>query len=105
MQVKKTLISLLAVAALLPSTAAAQSSSINAFSPYSMYGIGELNTPGTLPVRSMGGAGVAMRWPTSINLLNPASFSAMERKSFLFDMGAENQNYYNAQRRDGVTRK
>ena len=51
MQVKKTLISLLAVAALLPSTAAAQSSSINAFSPYSMYGIGELNTPGTLPVR------------------------------------------------------
>lgn len=106
MQLKKILISLaVAVAALLPRTAAAQSSSINAFSPYTMYGIGELNTPGTLPTRSMGGAGVAMRKPGFINLLNPAAFSTVQQKSFLFDFGIEGQNYYNAQKVDGATKK
>ena len=49
MQVKNPVIKLLvAVAALFPVVAAAQTSSINAFSPYTMYGIGEVNTPGTL---------------------------------------------------------
>lgn len=40
----------LAVAAMLvvPVSAMAQTSSINAFSPYSMYGIGELQTPGVV---------------------------------------------------------
>ncbi|MEG2613472.1 MAG: hypothetical protein RR996_00365 [Alistipes sp.] len=97
----------------LPCGVAAQSSSINAFSPYSMYGIGEVNTPGTLTMRSMGGAGVAMRGsmhapsfePTTVNLLNPASFSAMTRKSFLFDFGVEGQNFYNSQKVAGTTKK
>lgn len=106
MQVKKILNSLLVLlAAALPWCAVAQSSSINAFSPYSMYGIGELNTPGTLPTRSMGGAGVAMRSPASVNLLNPAALSAMPRRSFLFDFGIEGQNYYNSQKVDGATKK
>lgn len=106
MQVKKILISLAATAASsLPWTAGAQSSSINAFSPYTMYGIGELNTGGTLPSRSMGGVGVAMRKPGFINLLNPASFSSVPQKSFLFDFGIEGQNYYNSQQVDGATKK
>ncbi len=106
MQLKKILISLTAaVAASLPWTAAAQSSSINAFSPYTMYGIGELNTQGTLPTRSMGGVGVAMRKSGFINLLNPAAFSTVPQKSFLFDFGIEGQNYYNSQKVDGATKK
>ena len=53
----------LAVAAMLvvPVSAMAQTSSINAFSPYSMYGIGELQTPGVVAQRSMGGVGLGMR--------------------------------------------
>lgn len=70
MQVKNTLIKLVvAAAALFPVAAWAQTSSINAFSPYTMYGIGEQNTPGTLPMRSMGGVGVAMRSTGVVNLL------------------------------------
>lgn len=103
MRVKKILISL--AAALLPWIAAAQTSSINAFSPYTMFGIGELNTPGTLPTRSMGGVGVAMRKPGLINLLNPAAFSTVGQKSFLFDFGVENMNYYNSQQVDGATKR
>ena len=77
MQVKNTLIKLVvAAAAMFPFAVSAQTSSINAFSPYTMYGIGEQNTPGTLQMRSMGGAGVAMRSVSTVNLLNPAAYSA-----------------------------
>ncbi len=86
-----------AAAALLPVAAGAQTSSVNAFSPYTMYGIGEMNTPGTLPMRSMGGVGVAVRKVGDINLLNPASYSIAPQKSFLFDFGVEGQNFYNSQ--------
>lgn len=98
MQVKNTLIKLVvAAAALFPVAAWAQTSSINAFSPYTMYGIGEQNTPGTLPMRSMGGVGVAMRSTGVVNLLNPAAFSSAPQKTFLFNFGLEGQNYYNSQ--------
>ena len=90
---------------LLPAGLAAQTSSINAFSPYTMYGIGEINTPGTLPMRSMGGAGVAMRNPGMMNVLNPAAYSAVPQKSFLFSFGLEGQNYYNFQSGDGAKKK
>lgn len=106
MHVKNTLIKLLvAAAALIPVAAAAQTSSINAFSPYTMFGIGELNTPGTLPMRSMGGAGVAQRSAAVINLLNPAALSAMPQKSFMFNFGLEGQNYYNYQTAEGIAKK
>ncbi len=99
MFVKNTLIKLtVAVAAfVIPAAASAQSSSINAFSPYTMYGIGELNTPGTTATRSMGGIGVAMRNARMVNTLNPAAYSLTPRKSFLFSLGLEGQNYYNYQ--------
>ena len=105
MPVKNTLIKLLvAVAALFPVAASAQTSSINAFSPYTMYGIGEVNTPGTLPMRSMGGVGVAMRSTGVVNLLNPAGFSAAPQKTFLFNFGLEGQNYYNSQKVAGESK-
>lgn len=107
MYVKKTLIKLVAVVGvmLFPIGLSAQTSSINAFSPYTMYGIGEQNTPGTVAMRSMGGAGVAMRSANMINLLNPASYSAIPQKSFLFDFGVEGQNFYNKQTLDGKNKK
>lgn len=105
MRVKNPLIKLLvAAAALLPAIAAAQTSSINAFSPYTMYGIGEVNTPGTLQMRSMGGVGVAMRAGGVVNLLNPAAFSIAPEKTFLFSFGLEGQNYYNTQRLDNTAK-
>lgn len=106
MQVKNTLIKLSVwLAAALPAAASAQTSSINAFSPYTMYGIGEVNTPGTLSMRSMGGVGVAMRNPGQVNLLNPAAYSATPQKSFLFSFGIEGQNYHNAQNDAGVKKR
>ena len=77
-------------------------SSINAYSPYTMFGIGELGTHGNAVNRTMGGVGVAWRTSQMVNLLNPAGYSATLRKSFLFDVGAEGyflsnvQNKYDA---------
>ena len=70
-----------------------------------MYGIGEINTPGTQSMRSMGGAGVAARMTGTINLLNPAGLSLVMQKSFTLDASLEGQNYYNAQTVDGVSKK
>ena len=82
---------------LLPFMASAQTSSINAYSPYSMYGIGELLTPGSAQMRSMGGVGIAVRNYGEINVLNPAAASIAPQKSFLFDVGFDGTYFRNSQ--------
>lgn len=78
----------------LPAVAFSQGSSINTFSPYTFYGIGDFATQGPAYIRSMGGAGVGYRSPTQINYLNPASMSTIGRQSFIFNMGLEGGGYY-----------
>lgn len=85
----------------LPVSAMAQTSSINAFSPYSMYGVGELQTPGIVAQRSMGGVGLGMRSTLMVNPLNPAAYSMTPRQGFLFDFGVEGVNFYNRQQKYG----
>ncbi len=86
----------------MPFTAVAQDGTINTYSPYSMYGLGDLQTQGTLLTRSMGGVGVGMRLATEINLLNPASYSTTLNKSVLFNYGMEGVNAFNSQNVDGT---
>lgn len=83
--------------------ALAQTSATNAFSPYSMYGIGEINTQGALPARSMGGMGVAWRSTSMASLLNPAGYSATLRKSAIFNFGVEGMHVINTQNRYDAT--
>ncbi len=82
------------LALFLPMATFAQNSSINTFSPYTFYGIGDFSTQGTANLRSMGGIGVAYRDMMTINYLNPASYSTVGQKSFLFNFGLEGQNFY-----------
>ena len=81
---KKIFNAIIALVLLIPVGAKAQTltSSINTYSPYSMYGLGELATPGTVATRSMGGVGVAMWSSNIVNLLNPAGYAATPRQSF-----------------------
>ncbi len=94
-----------AVATALPMGAAAQTltSSINTYSPYSMYGLGELATQGNTAMRSMGGVGVAMQSTISVNLLNPAAYANTPQKSFLFDFAVDAGHFRNAQTKYGAT--
>lgn len=86
---------------MLPLAAKAQTltSSVNTYSPYSMYGLGELTTPGTAVQRSMGGVGVAMFSTTSVNVMNPAAFGYTPRQSFLFNFGIEGGHFRNEQQK------
>lgn len=78
----------------LPVALQAQNSSLNAFSPYTFYGIGDFHTQGPAFMRSMGGAGIGFRNALKINYLNPASYSILRQKTFLFNVGLEGNNVY-----------
>ncbi len=98
---------IIALIALLPMGAVAQTltSSVNTYSPYSMYGLGELSTQGTAVQRSMGGVGVAMFSTTAVNVMNPAAYGYTPQQSFLFNFGVEGGHYRNAQQKSGSTVK
>ena len=67
---------------------------VNTYTPYSFYGVGDLSSPGFAPQRGMGGIGIGLRSTRAINYLNPAALSVHDTLSFMFDFGAEMQNYY-----------
>lgn len=61
-------------------------------SPYSRYGFGLLSDNSSGFNKGMGGAGLGTREGTVINFRNPASYSAVDSLSFLFDVGMSLQN-------------
>ena len=75
----------------------AQNEAYNAYSPYSMFGIGDISKQGTAYNKSMGGVGVAARDKRNVNILNPAAVTAREEKSFMADFGIAQGNRYYAQ--------
>ena len=58
-------------------------------SPYSRFGYGFLRDNATSMQRTMGGTGYAMNSGRQINVMNPASYAAMDSLTFLFDMGVD----------------
>lgn len=56
-------------------------------SPYSRYGLGEINTNTNAHYFSMGGTSIGFRSPFQINTANPASYSAFDSLSLLFTGG------------------
>lgn len=61
----------------------------NTTSPYSMFGYGILNDYATSAQRAMGGVGYAMNGGRQINVMNPASYSAIDSLTFLWDVGID----------------
>jgi len=70
------------------------SNSLGTFTPYSMFGMGEMVRQGTPYNMSMGGIGVALRDHRFINYLNPASITARDTLAFMLDFGVESYNIY-----------
>jgi hypothetical protein len=59
----------------------------NTRSPYSIFGIGELQHRGFGYTQAMGGTGIGIRSNEYLNMLNPASYSAIDSGSMHFDTG------------------
>lgn len=72
----------------------AQDGAYTAFTPYSIYGIGDMFTQGSAYNKSMGGVGIATRNRRYINYLNPASVTARDSLAFMADMSVMQNNKY-----------
>ncbi len=60
-------------------------------SPYSNFGLGDIQNTGFGRSKGMGGTGIGLRLPNMINVMNPASYSVVGTQSFIFDAGLEYQ--------------
>jgi hypothetical protein len=70
----------------------AQEGAHGAYSPYSIYGIGDISKEGTAFNKGMGGTGIATRNKRFINYLNPAAVTARDSLSFMADFGLSQKN-------------
>ena len=86
---------LIGLALLFPFTLLAQTRTT---SPYSIYGLGEINNTFNVKSLSMGGISYSIYDNGIINFSNPASYAAFDTLSFLFDAGmlANNVSLKNA---------
>ena len=60
---------------------------VNTSSPYSRFGIGEIENFSLGRSKSMGGISSGMRLPFEINIQNPASYTVIPKHVFLFQVG------------------
>lgn len=60
-------------------------------SPYSQYGLGILSDQSQGASRGMGGIGIGLRNSAYANSLNPASYSAVDSLTMIFDVGMSGQ--------------
>ena len=65
----------------------AQDGTYGGYTPYSVYGIGEIHNYGSAFNKSMGGVGIATRNRRFVNYMNPASLTARDSLSFMADFG------------------
>jgi hypothetical protein len=59
----------------------------NTNSPYTRFGYGEISDNNTGDQRAMGGVAIGSRSRTTINTVNPASYSSVDSLTFMFDVG------------------
>lgn len=67
---------------------------LGTYTPYSLYGLGDLAVQGTGYNRSMGGIGVGIRDNRFINYVNPAAITARDTLAFMLDFGITQSNHY-----------
>jgi len=67
---------------------------LGSFTPYSMFGVGEVIHQGTVFNRTMGGIGQGLRDHRYINYLNPAAITGRDFQAFMLDFGAQSHNTY-----------
>jgi hypothetical protein len=74
-------------------------------SPYSIYGLGEINNTFNVKSLSMGGISYSVFDNSTINFSNPASYAAFDSLAFLFDAGllANNVSLKNATTTEGTS--
>ena len=83
---------MLAVFLIIGVSVSAQEGAYGAYSPYTIFGVGELEKDGNAYNKSMGGTGIATRNRRFINYTNPAAVTARDSLAFMADFGLEQKN-------------
>jgi hypothetical protein len=78
------------------SSQAQNTDALGTYTPYSLFGIGDLANEGTSVNSAMGGIGTGLRTRRFINYLNPASITERDTLSFMMDFGLLQRNIYNS---------
>ena len=69
---------------------------IVAQTPYSQYGYGTIDNIATGNQRAMGSTGIGIRNNTQVNMMNPASYTACDSLTFMFDFSVDYKaSWYN----------
>ena len=84
---KKISLVLAALLLAVPCALAQTDGTYGGYSPYSVFGVGQLHQSGTSWNRGMGGVGIAARNHRFVNVLNPAAVTARDSLSFMSDFG------------------
>lgn len=71
---------------------------LGTYTPYSLYGLGDIAKQGTATNKSMGGIGIGVRDNRFINYMNPAAITERDTLSFMLDFGLSSSNYYSTSR-------
>lgn len=93
----RTLCPILCIILGLPSPLVAQNNGSE--SPYTRFGLGNFERVGHAYNRGMGGLGIALRGGQGTNPTNPASYSAVDSMTFVFDFGASAGAYWSKENR------
>lgn len=75
----------------------ASAQAFGSFTPYSIYGIGDISDEGTAYNRTMGGVGLAARDHRYINPVNPAAVTARDTLAFMADFSLYQDNRFFSQ--------
>ena len=75
----------------------ASAQTYGSYTPYSLFGIGDMHMQGTAYNKSMGGVGIANRSMRYVNYLNPAAITERDSLSFMADVSLYQDNKYFSQ--------
>ena len=70
----------------------AEDGTYNGYTPYSIFGVGDLSIPGSAHSAALGGVGIATRSHKYLNYLNPAAVTARDSLSFMADFNLRQVN-------------
>ena len=97
--------SILAALLLTGASAFAQRGEYGSYSPYSIFGIGNLADSPSAYTAGMAGTGIASRNNRYLNTINPAAVSVRDSLALMIDFSVYNTNTILSQTIDGVTRR
>ena len=83
--------------------AQAKNGEFSSYSPYSIFGVGDIANPGSTYNLGMGGVGLASRNNRYLNTLNPAAVTARDSLAFMLEFFVNNTNTLMQQKVGGET--